>query len=127
MSAEKQTQDATGEQPVSFEDFLARAQSLFDEAAAGRAITVERDGTLFRLAPVRRRRKPRPFTLDDPLLDIIGIGHSEGPTDVSSNKHKYIADAIASHFERSSAEPTTSQAQTSEMPASQTSNSVDQP
>lgn len=36
----------------------------------------------------------KPFTMDDPLWDLLGIGHSAGATDVSANKHKYIADAI---------------------------------
>ncbi len=35
-----------------------------------------------------------PFTTDDPLWDIVGIGRSGGPNDVASNKHKYLADAI---------------------------------
>lgn len=37
----------------------------------------------------------RPFTFDDPLWNIVGMaGHRPGaPTDVSSNKHKYLAEA----------------------------------
>jgi hypothetical protein len=42
----------------------------------------------------RRRRTTGP---DDPLWNIIGIGDSAGspddPTDVSENKHRYLADA----------------------------------
>lgn len=34
-----------------------------------------------------------PFTMDDPLWGIVGMGQSEGPTDVSARKHKYLADA----------------------------------
>jgi len=37
-----------------------------------------------------------PFTMDDPLWDIVGIGDSGEPNHVASNKHKYIADAILS-------------------------------
>jgi hypothetical protein len=39
----------------------------------------------------------RPFTLDSPLWDIVGMADSgpDGPTDVSRNKHKYLADAYA--------------------------------
>ena len=38
-------------------------------------------------------RKGKPITADDPLWQLIGIGRSEGPTDVSQNKHKYLAEA----------------------------------
>jgi hypothetical protein len=39
----------------------------------------------------------RPLTLDSPLWNIVGMADSgpEGPTDVSRNKHKYLADAYA--------------------------------
>lgn len=42
-------------------------------------------------------RLARPVTADDPLWNIIGMADSgpEGPTDVSRNKHKYLADAYA--------------------------------
>ena len=30
---------------------------------------------------------------NDPLWGIVGIGAAAGPTDVSSNKHKYLAEA----------------------------------
>jgi hypothetical protein len=39
-----------------------------------------------------RGRRMRP---GDSLSRIIGIGESHGPTDISSNKHKYLADAYA--------------------------------
>lgn len=35
----------------------------------------------------------RPFTMDDALWSIVGIGKSKDPTDVSTNKSKYLADA----------------------------------
>lgn len=35
----------------------------------------------------------KPFSFDNPLWDIVGIIHDDGPTDVSSNKHKYLAEA----------------------------------
>jgi hypothetical protein len=88
--------------PLQFEEFAARLDAIFDQIEAnGKEITVERGGRLFALRPKRRRhpRKGGPITADDPLWDIVGIGRSRGPTDVSSNKHKNIADAVASHFE----------------------------
>jgi hypothetical protein len=97
-----QADEAQGTECVQFDEFLANAAALFDEAASGKRITVERNGERFRLVPMRRRsgtrgrRKPRHFTLDDPLWGIVGIARSRDPnTDVSSNKHKYLADAYA--------------------------------
>lgn len=50
------------------------------------------------LRPARRPRKPRapagrPTSSSDPLWKLIGIGASEGPGDVSTDKHRYLADA----------------------------------
>jgi hypothetical protein len=43
------------------------------------------------------RRLARPIEADDPLWDLVGIvgDEYEGPTDVSSNKYKYLAEAYA--------------------------------
>lgn len=93
--------------PIQFEEFAANLSAVFDQVARQEEpITVERDGRLFVLRPKARRRarKPRHFSLADPLFDIVGTGRSTGPTDVSSNKHKYIADAIASHWEHHAGE-----------------------
>ena len=39
-------------------------------------------------------RRGKPFTMNDPLWNLAGIGHSsEGPGDVSANKYKYLAKA----------------------------------
>ena len=48
------------------------------------------------LMPVRRsKRVPagRPLTYDDALWKLVGSARSEGPTDVSENKYKYLAEA----------------------------------
>jgi hypothetical protein len=52
------------------------------------------------LRPVKRSAKRRvlrgrPTSADDPLWKLVGIGESEGPGDVSTNKYKYLADAYA--------------------------------
>jgi hypothetical protein len=52
------------------------------------------------LRPVKRPAKRRvlrgrPTSADDPLWKLVGIGESEGPGDVSTNKYKYLADAYA--------------------------------
>ncbi len=89
------------QQPVQFEEFAAHLDAIFDQVEAhGKEIIVERGGKLFALRATRRRRrlppKPRGLTPQDPLLEIIGLGgvmDDAGPTDVSANKHKYLAEA----------------------------------
>lgn len=46
----------------------------------------------------KARRLSRPQLSNDWILNIIGLGSSEGPTDVSENKHKYLAEAYYSEF-----------------------------
>jgi len=43
----------------------------------------------------RSRRKSGIITKDDSLWNIVGMGQSEGPGDVSQNKHRYVAEAYA--------------------------------
>ncbi len=90
-------QSEQASQPVEFDEFVRNAQAIFDEVASGKQITVERGNQLVRLSRVRqaRKRAQRRFTADDPLWDIVGIGQSNGSTDVSSAKHTYLADAAA--------------------------------
>ena len=42
-----------------------------------------------------RRPKGRATSENDPLWNIVGMGRSKGPRDVSRNKHKYLAEAYA--------------------------------
>jgi excisionase family DNA binding protein len=42
----------------------------------------------------------KPVTMDDPLWNIIGIGRSDGPTDVARNKYKNLAEAYLDYKER---------------------------
>ena len=59
------------------------------------SILVERDGRRYRMEPQRpAEQQGRPFTMEDPFWKIVGIGASAGATDVSTNKHKYLADAF---------------------------------
>jgi hypothetical protein len=52
------------------------------------------------LTPIKPGRKRsargKPVTKDDPLWNLIGIGHS-GRGDISANKHKYLAEAYLQH------------------------------
>lgn len=44
--------------------------------------------------PRRRSVRRGVFTMDDPLWTIVGMFEDpDGPTDVSANKHKYLAEA----------------------------------
>ena len=83
---------------ITLDQFIANAPAILDriEAVGGRVI-VEYDARLFALRPQKRsaRRPRRHFSVEDPLFRIAGIGQSDGPSDVSSNKHKYLADAAA--------------------------------
>jgi hypothetical protein len=58
---------------------------------------VRGDEELAVLQPAKKRRrkslKGRPTSMDDPIWNIVGMGRSDGPGDVSTNKHKYLAEA----------------------------------
>lgn len=47
------------------------------------------------LTSKKSRRVPRgkPFTSDDPLWSVVGIGQSDEPTNIALFKHEYLADA----------------------------------
>ena len=65
----------------------------------GRSVRVRREAIEAFLRPVapRSELQGKPFTMDDPLWDIVGIGDSgpDSPTDVARNKHQYLAEAYA--------------------------------
>lgn len=43
--------------------------------------------------PRRRSLRGKPTSADDPIWNIVGMGHSGGPGDVSRTKGKYLAEA----------------------------------
>jgi excisionase family DNA binding protein len=73
----------------------------------GRAVRIEKSDAERVAKPVApkaqqasrasRGQRGRPLTYDDPIWDIVGIADSGpgGPTDVSENKDKYLAEAYA--------------------------------
>lgn len=83
---------------VPFDEFETHLASIFDEIVAhDGSVEVERDGRIFAIKP-KPRRKGKPnqgFSPSDPFFAVAGIGRSTGPGDVSANKHKYLADAVA--------------------------------
>ena len=83
-------------EPVTFDEFLSNAASIFAQVEQeGKGVLVEHDGTLFSLKMKRpkTKKKGRPITSEDSVLHIIGIGASQGATNTSANKHRYLADA----------------------------------
>lgn len=42
---------------------------------------------------IRRVPRGKPFSSDDPLWSVLGIGQSEEPTNMALYKHEYVADA----------------------------------
>lgn len=70
-----------------------------DEDAAAEAlsfvrvlVTEQAEGAEDDTAAILARAKP--FTFDDPLWGIVGIGRSEEPTNVAEHKDDYLADAF---------------------------------
>ena len=69
----------------------------------GRGVRLHRadvDRLLTVIAPKPVARRPRlpigtPFTMDDPLWSIIGIGRSDEPTNTAEHKDEHLADAYA--------------------------------
>ena len=75
-----------------------RAIIIASRLARGRWSLTTTNFALPRRTPWSRNitaeQQGRPFTMEDPFWKIVGIGASAGATDVSTNKHKYLADAI---------------------------------
>ena len=83
-------------EPVTFDEFLSNAASIFEQIERdGIDVLVEHDGALFSVQMKQPKTKKRSMaiTSQDSILHIIGIGASQGSTDTSTNKHRYLADA----------------------------------
>ena len=89
---------ATAHKLVPFEESVSNAAAIFEEIARdGGDVLVEREGKLYCVS-AKKTLKPRKsgiLTQQDTIFNIIGMAKAEGPTDVSANKHKYLADAYA--------------------------------
>lgn len=84
--------------PLDVSNLPALEQAAKEVSATRKPRRIVRgDEELAVLQPAKKPRKAslkgKPMTADDPLWSIIGIVHSEGPGDVSSHKHKYLAKA----------------------------------
>jgi hypothetical protein len=83
-------------EPVTFDEFLSNAASIFDQIERdGKDVLVEHDGVLFsvQMKQSKTKKKSRAITSQDSILHIIGLGASQGSTDTSTSKHRYLADA----------------------------------
>jgi excisionase family DNA binding protein len=71
----------------------------------GRRVRVPREALARLVKPVEpkatkaRSLKGKRFSLSDPLWNIVGIAQASGPTDVSENKDKYLAEAYSAEHE----------------------------
>ena len=79
-------------------DEETRAKPLLEEAKKS-IVIVEMDGDAYEVSirtvqDANEFMEGQPFTMNDPLWSIIGMGQSKEPTDVARNKHKYVAEAI---------------------------------
>lgn len=92
--------------PVTVRRFIARRR--LSAVRVGRGIRVSREEVEKLPTPLpgksrptnpRTRSRGKPTSESDPLWNIVGIGSSEGPTDVSAKKKKYLAEAYLAEFE----------------------------
>ena len=83
-------------EPLAFDEFLSHAASIFEQIERdGNDVLVEHDGVLFsvQMKQPKTKKKSSAITSQDSILHIIGIGASQGSTDTSTNKYRYLADA----------------------------------
>lgn len=88
---------STDRKHIQFDEFLQEASTIFDEVeTSGEEVVVEWHGKLFSIRPKRasKQHRGKHFGPDDSLFGVIGVGAS-GTQDVSAQKYKYLADAIA--------------------------------
>lgn len=82
---------------MTLEEFMTDLPTLLDRLERESAgVLVEYAGTLFSVRPQSKRtarHRTRHFSTEDPLFEVMGIGHSGGPGNVATNKHKYLAEA----------------------------------
>ena len=68
-----------------------------DVQASGETAVLQRNGKpVAKLVPVAakkpRSRRPRGMSVNDPIWDLVGMATGDGPSDVSENHDKYLAD-----------------------------------
>ncbi len=87
-------------QHIQLDEFVSHTREIFREIEMrGESVLIENGDQVFTLIPkkVENHHKKAHLSRSDGLFEIIGMGESEGPTDIASHKHDYIADAILDH------------------------------
>lgn len=89
----KETAQLLRVSPITVRRYIASGQLAADRV--GRGIRIRREAIEEFVTPVEADvLLGKPFTFDDPLWSIVGIGESEDSNDVASNRYEYVADAI---------------------------------
>jgi excisionase family DNA binding protein len=93
----KETAQLLRVSPITVRRYIASGQLAAERV--GRGIRVRREAIEEFVTPIEPDdERSEPFTMDDPLWEIVGIGRSEGQNDVARNKHRYLADAYLSEI-----------------------------
>jgi hypothetical protein len=79
--------------------YLTRLTSRPSDTVSPAAFVIDEDDVI---GPDDVLRLAKPMTADDPLWGIVGLidVEDDGPTDVSSNKHKYLTEFYGELHER---------------------------
>lgn len=91
--------------PIDISDRPELLRLVEEMEASGKPCVLQRDGkdvAVLRPALAFDEREPRPMSEGSPLWRIVGASRSEGPTDVSADKHKYLAEAYADLHDKDS-------------------------
>lgn len=83
-------------QHIPFDEFVSNTREILREIEKrGESILIENGEHFFALTPkkVKNHHRGPYLSRSDGLFEIIGIGESEEPTDISLHKHDYIAQA----------------------------------
>jgi excisionase family DNA binding protein len=84
--------------PITVRRYIATGR--LPAVRVGRNVRIDRDALPLALQPVsparpertRVRRRVQPFGPEDPIWDLVG-SWEDGPTDLSTDKHRYLAEA----------------------------------
>ena len=88
---------------ISIDEFVSNTREILREIEKrGESVLIENGEHFFALTPkkVVNHNRISHLSRSDGLFEIIGIGESEKPTDISMHKHDYIAQAALDHTQQ---------------------------
>jgi excisionase family DNA binding protein len=94
----QETADVLKVSPITIRRYIASGRLA--AVRVGRSLRVRREAIEDFVTPVQPNHQPdnslkgQPFTFDDPLWDIVGIGRSKEPTNIAEHKDDYLADSF---------------------------------